>query len=104
MQSLRSLVRFLVLGLWVAVAIGAVIAPEKVPTDRDRQVLDALLLRLAVDPKFDVTRVSTHPPTIVLHREAGLKRAYLGIRMMAPRHLQRPSAAPGPITPSFTHC
>ena len=70
MHPIRSLVRFLVLGFWVAVAAGAVMAPEKVPTERDRQVLDALLLRLAVDPKFDVSRVSTNPPTIVLHREA----------------------------------
>lgn len=37
------------------------------PDERDRQVLETLLLHLLADSKFDMTRVSTNGATIVLH-------------------------------------
>jgi hypothetical protein len=37
------------------------------PEERDRQVLQTLLLHLLTDPKFDMAHVSTNKPTIVLH-------------------------------------
>ena len=37
------------------------------PDDRDRQVLETLLLHLLTDTKFDMTRVPTNGATIALH-------------------------------------
>jgi len=47
------------------------------PDERDRQVLETLLLHLLADPKFDMTRVSTNGATIVLHTRTPEKTGYL---------------------------
>ena len=46
-------------------------APTPVPDKRDGQVLDALLLHLLSDPKFNMRRTSTNGATIVLHAKRG---------------------------------
>jgi hypothetical protein len=47
------------------------------PDERDRQVLEKLLLHLLSDPKFDMTRVSTNGATIVLHIRTPEKTGFL---------------------------
>ncbi len=47
------------------------------PDNRDRQVLETLLLHLLSDPKFDMTRVSTNEATIVLHARTPDKTGFL---------------------------
>jgi len=48
-----------------------------VPDDRDRQVLEAVLLRLLADPDFDMTRTSTNGALIVLHTCTPEKTGFL---------------------------
>src|SRR6266496_1626693 len=43
-----------------AIATPLQAATPVVPDERDRQVLETLLLHLLADPKFDMTRVSTN--------------------------------------------
>jgi hypothetical protein len=52
-------------------------AEPTVPDDRDRQVLEALLLHLLVDKDFDMTRVPTNGATIVLHARTPEKTGFL---------------------------
>lgn len=47
------------------------------PDERDRQVLETLLLHLLSDSKFDMTRVSTNGVTIVLHIRTPEKKGFL---------------------------
>jgi len=47
------------------------------PDERDRQVLETLLLHLLSDAKFDMTRVSTNGATIVLHTRTPEKMGFL---------------------------
>lgn len=47
------------------------------PDERDRQVLEALLLHLLADPKFDMTPVSTNGAAIVLHTRTPEKTGFL---------------------------
>ena len=47
------------------------------PDDRDRQVLEALLLHLLADPKFDMTRIPAEGGTIVLHARTPEKTGFL---------------------------
>lgn len=47
------------------------------PDERDRQVLETLLLHLLADPKFDMTRVSTNGATIVLDTRSPEKTGFL---------------------------
>jgi hypothetical protein len=52
------------------------------PDERDRQVLETLLLHLLFDSKFDLTRVSTNGPTIVLHTRTPEKTGFLMSRQI----------------------
>lgn len=52
-------------------------ATPTVPDERDRQVLETLLLHLLTDTKFDMTSVSTHGATIVLHPRTPEKTGFL---------------------------
>ena len=47
------------------------------PDERDRQVLETLLLHLLTDSKFDMTRVSTNGATIALHTRTPEKTGFL---------------------------
>jgi len=47
------------------------------PDERDRQVLEILLLHLLTDSKFDMTRVSTGGAIIVLHSRTPEKTGFL---------------------------
>lgn len=47
------------------------------PAERDRQVLETLLLHLLTDSKFDMTRVSTNGATIALHSRTPEKTGFL---------------------------
>ena len=47
------------------------------PDQRDRQVLETLLMHLLTDSKFDVTRVPTNGATIVLHTRTPEKTGFL---------------------------
>lgn len=47
------------------------------PDERDRQVLETLLLHLMSDPKLDLTRVPTNGATIVLHVRTPEKTGFL---------------------------
>jgi hypothetical protein len=52
-------------------------ATSSVPDDRDRQVLETLLLRLLADSEFDMTRVPTNRAVIVLHARTPEKTGFL---------------------------
>ncbi len=52
-------------------------APPILPDERDRQVLESVLLHLLADPEFDMTSVSTNGATIVLHTRAPEKTGVL---------------------------
>jgi hypothetical protein len=47
------------------------------PEERDRQVLETLLLHLLSDSKFDMTRVSTNGAIVVLHTRTPQKTGFL---------------------------
>jgi hypothetical protein len=53
-------------------------ASPTLPAERDRQVLEALMLHLLIDPKFDMTEVATNGATIVLHVRTPEKIGFLG--------------------------
>lgn len=57
-------------------------ATSRVPDQRDGQVLQALLLRLLSDPKFDMTRVPTNGAVIVLHSRTPEKTGFLQAHQM----------------------
>jgi len=77
MNALRQFSAFTL--LWIALAIVPLAsgAPPTVPDDRDRQVLESLLLHLQADTMFDVTRVSTNGATIILHASTPEKTGFL---------------------------
>src|SRR6185436_6720103 len=52
-------------------------ATTAVADKRDGQVLDALLLHLVSDSKFDMTRVSTNGATIILHARTPEKTGFI---------------------------
>jgi hypothetical protein len=52
-------------------------ADASVPDDRDRQVLEAVLVRLLADPDFDMTRASTNGAVVVLHTRTPEKTGFL---------------------------
>jgi hypothetical protein len=47
------------------------------PNERDRQVLESVLLHLVADPEFDMTRVTTNGAVIVLHMRTPEKTGLL---------------------------
>ena len=90
-----------------ALASGLPAATPVVPGDRDRQVLETLLLHLLADPTFDMTRVSTNGATIVLHTRTPEKTGFIQSHQMridigdhtlpsdVERDLQRRNSKPG---------
>ena len=77
MNAFRQFITFTLLGITLAIVPLALGATPTVPDDRDRQVLESLLLRLLADTKFDMTRVSTNGATIVLHARTPEKTGFL---------------------------
>jgi hypothetical protein len=77
MNTLRQWSTFTL--LWIALALVPLAsgATPTVPDDRDRQVLESLLLHLLSDTKFDVTRVPTNGAMIVLHARTPEKTGFL---------------------------
>ena len=67
----------------ILVCIGFVVAcpapgaTATVPDDRDRQVLETVLLHLLADSKFEMTRVPTNGALIVLHTRTPEKTGFL---------------------------
>jgi hypothetical protein len=74
MNALRKFRHLLLLCVAVAFVLPASAAP---PDERDRQVIETLLLHLLSDPKFDVTRVSTNGASIVLDVRTPEKTGFL---------------------------
>lgn len=54
-------------------------ASETVPTERDRQVLEVVLLHLRSDANFNLTRITNGAPTIILHAHTPEKTGFLGV-------------------------
>jgi hypothetical protein len=52
-------------------------ATPTLATERDHQVMEALLLHLLADPKFDMAKVATNGATIVLHTRTPEDTGYL---------------------------
>ncbi len=62
--------------------LAAQAATPVIPDKRDGQVLEALLLHLLDDPKFDMARVSTNGAVIVLHVRTPEKTGFLQSRQI----------------------
>jgi hypothetical protein len=77
MTTLRTFSRFALLCIACAFFQPASGATPTVPGERDRQVLETLLLHLLSDPKFDMTRVSPTGATILLHTRTPEKTGFL---------------------------
>ncbi len=74
MNALRHVRRVFLLCITCAFVLPVSAAP---PDERDRQVLETLLLHLLADSKFDMTRVSTNGAIIVLHSRTPEKTGFL---------------------------
>ena len=74
MNALRQFRHLFLLCVASAFVLPVSAAP---PDERDRQVLETLLLHLLADPKFDMTRVSTNGATIVLDTSTPEKTGFL---------------------------
>jgi hypothetical protein len=61
-----------------AFLLPAIAATQTLPTEQDRQVLEALMMHLLSDPEFDMTDVATNGATIVLHTRTPEKTGFLG--------------------------
>jgi hypothetical protein len=106
MNALAQFARIFSLCITCVWLLPARAATTAVPDERDGQVLDALLLHLLSDPKFDMTRVSTNGATIVLHTQTPEKTGFLQSHQMrsdvgghtlpsdAERDLQRRNSPP----------
>jgi hypothetical protein len=80
-KVLNSFSNPLLLFLFSALALPSEGAAPVIPDERDGRVLEALLLHLLHDPKFEMTRVPTNEwvivPVIVLHDRTPEKTGYL---------------------------
>ena len=74
MNALRKFRHLILLCVTCAFVLPVSATP---PDERDRQVLETLLLHLLSDPKFDVTRVSTNGATIILDSRTPEKTGFL---------------------------
>ena len=77
---MNALRRFSLFGLLCATCtLGPVVAgpASSGPDERDREVLETLLLHLLADTQFDMARVSTNGATIVLHPRTPEKTGFL---------------------------
>jgi hypothetical protein len=77
MNTLRTFSRFALLCIACAFFQPASGATPTVQEERDRQVLETLLLRLLSDAKFDMTGVSPTGATIILHTRTPEKTGFL---------------------------
>ncbi len=77
MTALSTFSRFTLLCIICAFLQPASGATPALPDERDRQVLETLLLHLLADPAFDVTRVSTNGASILLHTRTPEKTGFL---------------------------
>src|ERR1051326_5172191 len=77
MNALRRFITFTFLGIAFGFSPWAGGATQTVPDERDRQVLESLLLHLLADTEFDVTRVSTNGATIILLTSTPEKTGFL---------------------------
>ncbi|MCX6929728.1 MAG: hypothetical protein NT154_41925 [Verrucomicrobia bacterium] len=77
MNALRRFFAFALLGIGLAIVPQGSGATPIVPDDRDRQVLESLLLHLLGDTSFDLTRVSTNGARIVLDANTPEKTGFL---------------------------
>src|SRR5881628_3416559 len=77
MNILRTFSRFALLCIACAFFQAASGATRTVPDERDRQVLETLLLHLLSDAKFDMTRVAPTGAMIVLHTRTPEKTGFL---------------------------
>ncbi len=82
MNALRQFSRVALLCIASAVVSPVLGATPTVPDERDRQVLEALLLHLLADPKFDMTRVPTNGAAVVLHVRTPEKTGFLQSHQM----------------------
>ena len=82
MNALAQFARVFSLCIICVVPLPARAATTTVPDKRDGQVLDALLLHLLSDSKFDMARVSTNGATIVLHARTPEKTGFLQSHQM----------------------
>src|SRR5258708_13616666 len=67
MSTLREFGRVMTLCAWCGIVWALSAAPQIALDDRDRQVLETLLLRLLTDSDFNMTRVSSNSAIIVLN-------------------------------------
>ncbi len=67
MNIFRQFSSFLVLGVYFGFVWPVPAASQLIPDDRDRQVLEVVLLRVLTDPDCDMTRISANGTTIVLN-------------------------------------
>jgi hypothetical protein len=77
MNALRQFSTVALLGIALAIAPQSLGGTATVPDDRDRQVLESLLLHLLADTEFDMARVSTNGATIILHASTPEKTGFL---------------------------
>ena len=82
MNPLAQFARLVFLCVGCSALSTARAATAVVPDKRDGQVLDALLLHLLADPKFDMALVSTNEATIVLHTRTPEKTGFLQSHQM----------------------
>jgi hypothetical protein len=78
MKTLGSFCFITLLSSFCACFSPAIGATPALPDERDRQVLEALMLHLLSDPKFDMTKTSTNGATIVLHTRTPEGTGFLG--------------------------
>jgi hypothetical protein len=77
MNTLRQFSRLTLLCIGVAFVSPVFGANTTVADERDRQVLEAVLLRLLADSEFDMTRASATGAVIVLHTRTPEKTGFL---------------------------
>jgi len=77
LHALRQFLTFSSLGIALVIVPLASGATPTVPDDRDRQVLESLLLHLLGDANFDMARASTNGAKIVLNASTPEKTGFL---------------------------
>ena len=77
MNTLRQFARVPLLCVLLTLGPQVSAATAPAPDERDRQVLEAVLLHLLADPEFDMTRVPTNGAVIVLHKRTPEKTGFL---------------------------
>src|SRR5882762_7608480 len=76
-MNARQFSRIALLCTAYAVVVPISGAAPVLPDQRDRQVLETMLLHLLADTNFDMTRISTNGTSIVLHARTPEKTGFL---------------------------